>query len=102
VISLIAAAWSVQACAGSRDEYRPYLPLPQHSHNPAVAAAVTGVAVAAYAVGGGCKIADCPADTVCNPGTERCERIECSDSIPNGDCPPSTQCSASSGTCVPF
>jgi hypothetical protein len=74
-----------------------------HSNQPAVVAAVTGVAVTTYAVAGGCKIADCPADTVCNPSTERCERIQCGGPPASSDgCPPSTQCSQATGTCIPF
>jgi hypothetical protein len=98
--SLIAAVWLVLGCSGSREPYHPYVP--DHTNDPVVAGVITGAAVAVYAVGGGCKIADCPADTICNPGSERCERIECGGPVANDPCPPSSQCSSTSGTCVPF
>jgi hypothetical protein len=92
----------VSSCSGSRQVYNPVTP--PTGEEPVVAAAVTGVAVGVYALGGGCRIADCPADTVCNPASERCERIECGGPLtdPNAGCPASSQCSANSGTCVPF
>lgn len=68
----------------------------------AFAAGVAGVAAVTYVAAGGCKIADCPADTVCNSETERCERITCSTAPLANPCPGGSACSASTGTCVPF
>ena len=69
----------------------------------AFAAGVAGVAALTYVAAGGCKIADCPADTVCNAETERCERIACSSTSALAEtCPNGSSCNASTGTCVPF
>lgn len=101
-LTLVLAACAAQACSGTRQADYPITPQ-VNENDPAILAAVTGAAVTTYALGGGCKIASCPADTVCNPSSERCERIECDDTQAKVDvCPPSSQCSAATGTCVPF
>ncbi len=98
--SVLVGLSSLIACTGSRDPAPLYPRL--HSNDAAFAAAVTGVAAVAYATGGGCRISDCPSDTVCNPATERCERVECSGPPDASVCPSGSQCQASTGTCVPF
>ena len=90
------------AALGCGSSPAPYTGYPLHSHKEEVAAAVAGVAAVIYVAGGGCKISDCPSDMVCNPATERCERLEC-DGPPRIDtCPAGSQCSPSTQTCVPF
>ncbi len=88
-------------CVGSRQQEPIY---PQvYTHSPGFAAGVTAAAAVIYVAGGGCKISDCPADTVCNPATERCERVECAGPSNGPDaCPSGSQCEARTGTCVPF
>lgn len=91
----------VLGCGGAHEAYEPALP--RRTGDAVVAGVITGAAVVTYAAAGGCRIAECPADTVCNAATERCERIECSGPRADADvCPPSSQCSSTTGTCVPF
>lgn len=96
----LSATWLIACSAASRSP----LPYPQQStSDEAIAAGVTATAAVIYAVGGGCKISDCPAATVCNPATERCERIECGGPVAKVDlCPSGSQCDPRSGSCVPF
>jgi hypothetical protein len=89
------------ACSSARHPYDTYPDV--HTSDYAVAGVLTGTAAVIYATAGGCTISECPADTVCNPATERCERIECGGPLAKPTaCPSGTQCENRTGTCVPF
>jgi hypothetical protein len=98
---LLGSLFAVFAC-GSKPE--PVWPQPEtHANDYPTAGVFAGTAAVIYVAGGGCKISDCPTDTVCNPKTERCERLECSnDGLGPSGCPTGTQCNSTSKTCVSF
>ena len=100
-IPAIALSTLQLGCPGSRG-HSGVVPETTPVGKGAFAAGVAGVAAVTYVAAGGCKIADCPADTVCNSETERCERITCSTSPLANPCPANSSCSASTGTCVSF
>jgi hypothetical protein len=98
----MAGALAVLGCAtGSRVEHTPLVSVPA-VRNEVDVAVVTGIAAVTYVAAGGCNVADCPADTVCNPSSQRCVRIECNGPLAVDVCPAASQCSSATGTCVPF